>query len=359
MDKIRVGIVGVGSIAQSAHLPHYAGQNDVEVAAFADPETERVEKAAAAFAQKHGVAQPPVYATMEEMIAAKRERIDAVSICTPNAQHVPLAREALAAGWHTLLEKPMGTETADVEALTKQAEDCGRILMIGMTHRYREDVEVVKRYIDAGELGDIYFAKTRILRRRGTPKGWFTDRAVAGGGPLMDIGVHALDLTWWLTGAQAPATVSGFLHRGIGQDHLDFIRTWEARSAGNEQNEIYTTEDFAAAFIRFKSGMVIEMEVSWALNGPEDDALKVEIFGAKGGVSLDPLRIYGTAHRVLTTTEPAAGMGSPHEREIGHFLDCIRSGRQPLSTAEQGLQVVRMLSAISESSLCGREVALA
>ena len=358
MSGTRIGIVGVGAIAQDAHLPSYAKRQDVEIRAFADPEKERVTEFAQRFAREKGRPAPRVYASIEEMAAAEGDRLDAVSICTPNVSHVGLAEKALSAGWHVLLEKPMGTRVDEAERLVRQVRASGKRLMVGMSHRYREDVEVLRRFIQSGELGDIYFAKTRILRRRGTPKGWFTDLALSGGGPLMDIGVHALDLTWWLAGTPAPKSVSGFLYKGIGQDHLDFIRTWAARSAGNERNEVYTTEDFAAGFFRFSNGMVMELEVSWALNGPEDDALKVEIFGTKGGVSLDPLRVYSTAHGVLTTTTPGVGMGAFFEHEINHFLHSVQTGGQPNSTAEQGRDIVRMLAALGESSKRGVEVTL-
>jgi predicted dehydrogenase len=358
MSKVRVGVVGVGSIAQMAHLPHYAKDAEVEIVALADPETERVGEYARSFPGQFDRPEPRVFDSLAAMAGALGSQIDAVSICTPNLSHVELAREALAAGWHVLLEKPMGTVVTDVEELVSIAERSGKMLMIGQSHRYRDDVEAIKRFIDAGDLGAIYFAKTRILRRRGTPSGWFTDLSRSGGGPLMDIGVHALDLTWWLTGARKPLTVSGFLHRGIGQDHPSFVRRWTAQMAGNADNEIYTTEDFAAGFIRLEGGLALEMEVSWALNGPEDDALKVEIFGSKGGVSLDPLRFYGMSHGILTTTTPTVGPGSLYEREISHFLTCVRTGRKPLSPPEEGLQVVRMLAALGESSNLGREVSL-
>lgn len=358
MGKVRVGIVGVGAIAQMAHLPNYAKDADVEIVALADPETGRAGEYARNFTAKFDRPEPRVFASLADMARTFGSQVDAVSICTPNLTHVELAREALASGWHVLLEKPMGTVVTDVEDLVSIAESSDRVLMIGQSHRYREDVEAIKRFIDAGDLGDIYYAKTRILRRRGTPSGWFTDLSRSGGGPLMDIGVHALDLTWWLTGARKPLTVSGFLHRGIGQDHPSFVRRWTAQMAGNANNETYTTEDFAAGFIRLEGGLVLEMEVSWALNGPEDDALKVEIFGSKGGVSLDPLRFFGVSHGILTTTTPAVGMGPLYEREINHFLTCVRTDQRPFSPPEEGLQVVRMLAALGESSSLGREVLL-
>lgn len=357
MTKLRVGIIGVGTIAKVAHLPNYAKRDDVDVVAFADLETQRVEGIAAQFAADHGVAKPTVYATAQDMFA--HERLDAVSICTPNGSHVELALIALAAGVHVLLEKPMAVALQDADALVAAANQSGKTLMVGMSNRYRQDSEVLKRYVDSGVLGEIYYAKTRILRRRGTPTGWFTDLSIAGGGPLMDIGVHALDLTWWLAGTPQPKSVTGFLYQGIGnRDKLDFNQTWSASSAGNAHNEVFTTEDFASAFIRFQNGFVLQLEVSWAINGAQDDALKVDIFGTHGGVSLDPLQVYGTKHGVLTAETPSVPSGNLYQREVNHFIDCIHTGNTPCSTVDQGRSIVQMLTGIVTSSAEGREVLL-
>ena len=356
MKKLRVGIIGVGTIAKLAHLPAYKNRKDVEVIAFADVEKERVLEEATVYAEATGQVVPAVYSSALEML--QKEELDAVSICTPNTSHVELALQALEAGVNVLLEKPMATELKDAEALVEAAKKSGKILMVGMSHRYREDVAVLKRYIDNGDLGDIYYAKTRILRRRGTPRGWFTDKDKSGGGPLMDIGVHAIDLTWWLLGCPKAIAVNGYLTRGIGNDQLDFIKTWEASSSGNEENEIYTTEDFASAFIRLENGGVLQAEVSWALNGPEDDAVKVELFGTKGGLSLDPLSFYTTEHNVLTSHTPSVGMGSLYQREIDHFVTCILNEETPCSDVDQGRDIVAILTAIEQSSDERKEIRL-
>lgn len=356
LTKWRIGIVGVGAIAQAAHIPSYLKRDDVELVAFADPEEARVHEVARQVTLDGGCLEPAVYPSLEAMIAG--QGLDAVSICTPNKSHVALAITALRSGLHVLLEKPMGVLREEAQRLEEVALASGKVLMIGMSHRYREDAEVLKRFVAAGDLGEIYYAKTRILRRRGSPTGWFTDAALSGGGPLLDIGVHALDLTWWLMGTPRPVSVSGFLHRGIGHDGLDFVHTWTAQSSGNEHNEVYTTEDFAAAFLRFEGGSAMQLEVSWALNGAQDDALKVDIFGSKGGVSLDPLRFYGTHHQVLTETKPAVGMGAFYDREIDHFIACLRTGERPCSDVSQGRTIVEMLCAVADSSQEGREVRL-
>ncbi|MHB1684487.1 MAG: Gfo/Idh/MocA family protein [Bacilli bacterium] len=354
MKTIRIGVVGVGSIALLAHLPNYAKRSDVEVVAFADPEVDRVDRLAAAFAYDHGRSAPKVYRTLTEMLA--QTEVDAVSICTPNRTHAALAMEALEHGVHVLLEKPMTVTDSDAKQLAALVERSGRVLMVGVSHRYRDDVNAVKRWLDAGELGEIYYAKTRILRRRGTPGGWFSDVAMAGGGPLMDLGVHALDLAWWLMGKPTVKEISGFLRKGIGNDHVDFVSRWRSAATGNEENEVYTTEDFASAFLRFENDLAMTMEVSWALNGEEDDALKLDIFGTKGGVSLSPLQFYSSAHGILTTAKLQVGPGNLYGREIDHFLDCVHSGQTPVSDVWQGQEVMRMLNGIVRSSAEGASV---
>jgi len=356
LGKICVAIIGVGAIALAAHIPNYVLDDEVEIVGFVDPEVDRVRGLAKEFADKYNRPEPSVYADMQSLLAS--ERVDAVSICTPNNSHVKLALQALDAGLHVLVEKPMSVSLEDANALVERAQSSAKVVMVGMSHRYRQDVEVLRRFVEAGDLGEIYYAKARILRRRGTPKGWFTDQAISGGGPLLDIGVHALDLAWWLMGSPQAQAVSGYLRKGIGQDHLDFINTWTALSQGNQDNSIYSTEDFATAMIRFKNGCVMQLEVSWTLNGAEDDALKVDFFGTKGGVSLDPLCFYGSHHGVLTSTSSSVGMGPLYAREIGHFLDCVRTGKKPISDATQGRDIVAILNAITRSSAEGREVTI-
>ena len=355
MDKVRVAIVGVGAIAINSHLPSYAKRNDVEIVGFVDLETERVQQIAKKFAEDNGRPVPGVYSTIESLV--EHTSVDAVSICTPNATHVEYATKALHSGLHVLLEKPMSTSAKEAKALEQLALSKGITAMVGMSHRYREDVTLLKRFIDAGDLGDIYYAKTRILRRRGTPKGWFTDLQISGGGPLMDIGVHALDLTWWLMGMPKIQSANGFMIKGVENEKVDFNRSWEAMSSTNKQNEVYTTEDFAAAFLRFENNSALQLEVSWALNGPEDDALKVELFGSRGGLTLDPLRIYGATHGVLLNTTPTAKLGPFFEHEINHFIDGVKNGTAVISNFSQGYEVVRMLNMIVESAQIGREIA--
>lgn len=353
MQRVRVGIVGLGSIAEALHIPGYLKNPQAEIVAVADPDPANRERAREALTERSG---RPVeaFADLPGMLA--RAEVDAVSIGTPNATHVDLAVEAIAARRHVLLEKPMAVTLEGAERLRAAAERSDRIVMIGQSHRYRDDVTALKRFVEAGDLGRIYHAEARILRRRGYPTGWFTDQALAGGGPLMDIGVHALDLAWWMMGRPEPTRVSGHLARAIGGDGIDFVDRWTSRMPYNQDNAVYTTEDFATALIRFETGATLQLTVSWSVNGPEDDSLGVNLYGERGGLTLDPPVVYGSAHRVLTNTALPVSMGRLYQNEIDHFIDCVLRDREPRSPVADGYTVARMLVAITESSAEGVEV---
>mgnify|MGYP000975250748 FL=1 len=188
MKKVRIGVVGVGTIADGAHLPEYARHSQVELTAIADTNLER----AKTIAEKYNI--PNVYDNAETLI--KSGQVDAISVCTWNVSHVPIAKLAVENGIDVLVEKPLGLSYAETKELASLVKEHERIGMVGMTHRFRNDARVLKRFVDSGDLGDIYHVRAQILRRRGTPTGWFVDNKYSGGGPLMDIGVHVLDLAW-------------------------------------------------------------------------------------------------------------------------------------------------------------------
>lgn len=166
----------------------------------------------------------------------------------------------------------------------------------------------------------------------------------------MDIGVHALDLAWWLMGKPDPRVVLGNLRNAIGNDHADFTERWHAKMPGNQDNTIYDTEDFATALVRFDNDATLSITASWNVNGPEDDRILVNLYGTTGGVSIDPPTIYGIEHRVLKTTRLSVSAGYPHTAEIRHFIDCIKGQREPLSPVTDAVTVTAMLVAIADSS---------
>lgn len=350
MGRLKVAIIGAGSIAEMGHLPYYQKHPQVELVAIVDKNLNRAQY----LQEKYSI--PKIYSSFEEMV--NDIKVDAVSICTPNADHFPIAWEALNRGIHILVEKPLTTTYKEALKLQKIAMEKKCVAMVGMTHRFRNDVKALKKYVETGELGDIYYAKAKILRRRGTPRGWFTDRGRSGGGALMDIGVHALDLAWWLAGRPLPLSVTGHLVKGIGPYSTNFTHVW--KSAIDENNNLgkFDVEDFATAFIRFEKGLVIHLEVSWAINGPQDEGLKVELYGTKGGVTLDPLAFYYEKDNIFNERKLVVEKNNPFEEEINHFVDSILKGTVPNSSIEEGAEVVKMLEAIVKSSELKKEVML-
>jgi len=348
MEKtVKVGVVGTGAIGRSAHIPGYLSCPSAELVALVDTNADNLARANRDVQQAtgHSVA---TFSTLEALIAS--HLVDAVSIAVPNAWHVPLAEAALNAGLHVLVEKPMALTNASALQLKRAADRQDVIAMVGQTHRYRQDVTALKRFIDRGTLGAIYHAEARILRRRGTPTGWFTNLSVSGGGPLMDIGVHALDLAWWLMGRPQPSLVLGHVVCAIGNDEPDFVDRWTAEMPGNEDNRIYDTEDFATALVRFHNGATLQLTSSWNINGAEDDRILVNLYGSKAGISLEPPALYSIDEHVLTTTRLPIAMGDPHTIEMHHFIESIRTHQVPKSPVADAVTVTAMLVAIADSS---------
>ncbi|MEF3304667.1 Gfo/Idh/MocA family protein [Paenibacillus sp. GYB003] len=348
MKTIKVGVVGIGSIAHIFHLPNYKAHPQVELTAVADTDLARARRVAE---EAGGIR---AYGSAEDMFAS--ETLDAVSICTFNESHVPLALLALEHGLDVLVEKPMAMTVEQSAMLKERAARGGNIVMVGMSHRFRPDAQALQGIVSSGQLGGVYFAKTRILRRRGVPEGWFTSKRYSGGGPMMDIGVHALDLAWWMMGRPEPEQVMGRLFREVAPYGTKGVSAYKAKSAENKERPIYDVEDMGAAFITFANGAVLTLEASWAINGKQDDAIKVELYGTQGGATLDPLALYTESNGILVESGMTVGKYDFYKSEIEHFVECVSERRQPLVDAAQGHEVMRMLEAIRLSSETGESV---
>ncbi|WP_075980392.1 Gfo/Idh/MocA family protein [Bacillus massilinigeriensis] len=350
MKKVKIGVIGAGSIAQMGHLPFYQNHPGVELEALVDVNEERAKN----IASQYGIKK--TFSNAEEMF--EQISLDAVSICTTNNTHVPLAKLSLQNGSHVLVEKPLSLTYEEALEVEEIANQQGKICMIGMTHRFRNDTKAMKAFIDAGNLGDIYFTRARILQRRNTPAGWFTNKTLSGGGPLMDIGVHVLDLAWWLTGKEEVASVSGHLVQGIGPYETIMQNRWESAESMSNGNHPFDVEDFASAFIRFENGMVLHLEVSWAMNGPSDDSIKIDIFGTKGGMSLSPLCYYSEENHILSDSKLNVTANNPFEDEIHHFVDAVIHDQKPLVETSDGVYIMKLLNLIADSSHLKRELKL-
>lgn len=343
--KILIGIIGSGGIAQSAHIPGYQTVPDeCEVIALADINPEKARAAADKFGVKH------VFDDYNKLL--EMDEIDAVSICTPNYLHLDPTLKALAAGKHVLCEKPIGINAVEAEKMVDAASVAGKILQIGYNSRFAPSAQLLYDYVQAGELGEIYYARAQALRRRGIP-GWgvFGDKAKQGGGPLIDIGVHILDLTLWLMGHPKPISASGVTYAKFGKrsDVVGFMGQWDYAN--------FTVEDFAAALIRFDNGATIVLESSFVANLPED-VFTSTLCGTEGGAVTHPLTVVSEKHKSLQTFKPEIPKNdvNTHHAEMRSFVECVRERKRPLVTGEHGLMVAQIMDAIYLSSEQGREV---
>jgi len=344
--KLCIGIIGAGNIAQTAHIPNYKKQKDVEIIGVCDFNFDRAKEVAGKFDIKY------VSNNFQDIINI--EEIDAVSICTPNSSHAEIAIAAANAKKHILCEKPMAMNVKEAEEMCKAAKDNNIIFMMGFVNRFRAESKLIKTLADAGKFGEIYYAKTGWMRRRGTPLGWFTDLSKSGGGPVIDIGVHVIDLTWYFMGKPKPISVSAATYSKIGNYQTKGVGRWVALDA---DNIVFETEDSASGFIRFENGASMTFDVSWAING-KDTGVYSYIFGTKAGASLNPLMIYGEEENYLMDSAPVIKPEDSFANQIEHFIECIREGKEPLAPAEDGLEVQKMLNGIYESAKLGREVML-
>ena len=344
-NKLRVGIVGAGNIATSAHLPSYMELKDiVEVVAIADIVPERAQAAA----EKFGI--PHYFASVEELLA--NVDVDYIDICTWTAAHAPVCIAAAKAGKHILCEKPLAASLEQGLEMEKAVREAGVQFMLAVVTRYMAEAMKCRELYDQGVFGEIYTAKCRYVRRRGTPSGWFTDKELAGGGPVLDIGVHAIDRTWYLMGRPTPVSVSAETSYRIGDYQTKGVGRWQPFGQGNG---VFNTEDSASVFFRFEGGKSMVAEIAWAINGNE--SATTTIYGSKAGCTFEPLTIYGEDEEGYLSTEKPEVVGVNYfVEEIRHFVDCLNTGKTPISPIEDAVTVQRMLDGIYASAEKHEEV---
>ena len=342
MRDIKVALIGMGAIAETTHLVYLKQHKNVTVSAIVDLDIDRVKK----IAEKNNIKH--YFSTIDEML--NNINVDAVVICTPNYTHIPIAKKAAEHGIHVFIEKPIGTVLEEVEEYLKLAKEKNVITMVGMTHRFRRDVSILKEYADRNTFGTIYYIKATLCRRRDTPKGWFTNKELAGGGAMMDTGVHVLDLAWWLMGKPKVTSITGKTISGLGNYQTKHVSSWESQDKNLNSNHIFDVEDFGAAWIRFENGAVLSLEIAWAMNGEQDEGITIEVLGDKGGATLTPLSIYQEEEDTLVQSNPLFEKNDPFGDEINHFIHCVQTNSIPLIDGEQGYEVLKMLQGIYDSS---------
>jgi predicted dehydrogenase len=344
--KLGIGIIGAGNIAQNAHIPSYLKQKDVEIIGICDINEARAREVAVKYNIKHVVSDFHQLVSIDE--------IDAVSICTGNNFHQPATVAAANSGKHILCEKPMAMNVVEAESMLNAAKHNNIIFMMGFVTRFRADSKVIKALSDAGKFGEIYSAKACWLRRRGTPLGWFTNLSKSGGGPVIDIGVHVIDLAWYFMGKPTPKRVSAVTYNKIGNYQTKGVSRWVALDT---KNLVFETEDSASGLIRFDNGASLLFEVSWAINA-RDTGMFAQLFGSRAGARINPLEIYAEEENYLVDSLPIVKDENAFDNQIEHFIDCIREGKQPICPAEDGYLVQKILNGIYDSARLGREIEL-
>jgi predicted dehydrogenase len=306
---------------------------------------------------------PTTYREYSDLLAV--QDIDAVSICLPNALHAPVTIDALAAGKHVLIEKPLARNADEGRAMLEAAAANERVLMIAFNHRYRGDVQWVKRYIETGALGKIYYAKAHWMRRSGIPQlgSWFVNKELAGGGPLIDLGVHVLDIAMYLMGEPSARAASANTYAEFGPRGL---KGWAGRQQFSDAHHPYEVEDLATAFIRLDNGGTLLLEASWATNGPAGDDFGVTLYGSEGGVELlvrnytheNTVRIFHDIHDAPTDLAPRPAKIDGHFSVIQRFVAAVHAGGPQEPSAADGLRRVALIDACYRSAAEGREIAL-
>nr|MDQ2732498.1 Gfo/Idh/MocA family oxidoreductase [Armatimonadota bacterium] len=254
-------------------------------------------------------------------------------------------------GKHVLCEKPLAVNAGEGAEMVAAARVAGRQLGVALNVRFGAGAQAVKRFIDDGRLGEVYYARAHALRRRGIP-GWglFTQKDKQGGGPLIDIGVHILDLTLWLMGHPKPVAVSGTYRQDFGKrkDILGLMGQWDT--------ENFTVEDFAVGFVRFDNGATLVLESSFVAN-IESDVFNTQLFGTEGGCTLSPAKMFFEKNKTLVDVTPVSLPNvATHTAEIRHFVDAILNDTPVYVTGEQGAMVTRIIDGIYKSSESGKEV---
>lgn len=357
MKKLRIGSVGLGGMG-SFHQENYAHMDNVEVVALCDIIKERaVEIKDTLFPNAK------VYTDYKEMI--DNEQLDAVDISTPNYLHSPIAVYALEHGMHVFCEKPDSVSVEDAEKMRDAAKKAGKVLMVMRNNRYFENSRYIKKFIDEGKAGQFYAGRCCWIRRRGIPGkgGWFTTKAMSGGGPLIDLGVHMIDLSMWLMGNPKPVAVSGCTYTVFDKN--------EAKSDSEHSNfgdkvegGTFDVEDLACGFIKFDNGACLQIEFSWASN-IEKETRFVELRGTKAGFhwdgdgTIDIFTEWDEWGRGGTTDiRHKCDMGNGHARNQAHFVDVVLNGTKPDFVPQQGINMIKILRAMYKSAETGKEVLL-
>jgi predicted dehydrogenase len=355
MRKLRYGIIGAGNISPK-HLDGYFREGDhVEIVAVCDI----IESRAQEKARKYAIES--VYTDYRQLLA--RSDIDFVSVCLPNYLHAPVAIEAMEAGKHVHCEKPMALNGKLAAEMLNASRKTGKKLMVGVNNRFTPQSIFTKRYIQSGKLGKIYYSRCGWVRRAGLSySGWFCDKELAGGGPLVDLGVHFIDLVLYFMDYPAMDSIVARTFSKFGvDDEQRQLYTFEGAKA--DFSVRYSVEDFATGFLNLKNDSSLNFEISWASN-IEHERRFYEILGDKGGIRYEDgapkpvFKIFSREEDQFIDIEPKVKTDAYNVSEFGHFIDCVLNDREPvISPPEQAVEMMRLIDgAYASAAQGGRQI---
>lgn len=325
---VNIGVIGAGGIAQAVHLPNLKRCDDVNLVAVCDLDSTKAGLVAEKF-------HAPVFMRDPQRLLT-RDDIDAVLILTPTNAHLALALTALEGGKHVLIERPLARTVQEAEKIVTAARKADRIVMVAMNHRFRPDAMILKNFIEGGELGDIFMVRSGWLKKKGRWSGaeWHFRKSLSGGGVLMDLGLQMLDLSLWL---------------------MDNYDVESINAVAFNQMLGLEVEDTIACQLRLKGNKILTLHASWALLAPGTQAYS-HFWGTTGAAVLNPLRIDKEMHGNLVNVTPDKPISQKQlyqasfEYELRHFIECVRNQRQPISSAQDALKVLRIVEAIYQAA---------
>ncbi|WP_223594372.1 Gfo/Idh/MocA family protein [Neobacillus bataviensis] len=345
MKKKRVAIIGAGQVAEKVHVPNYQANEELEIVAAVGPTLERVKS----FAERNSI--PRFYTDAAEMYAV--EKPDIVSVCTPNRFHFENVMQALEAGCDVMCEKPPAISADEAKLMQETAEKNNCLLAYNFHHRFAEDVSILREKVKEGVLGDIYVTKVQALRRCGIP-GWgsFTNKAIQGGGPLIDLGVHMLDAALYVLGYPKIEKVTAKMFQKIGtKKSHGTLGEWDPAK--------FEVEDSLFGFIELEGGRLLQLETSFALNIKETSIMNVEFCGDQAGATLFPAHIYtDESGELVTLLSREEADQDRHQKSMAAFIDKCLGKKALVADARQGYIIQQLIEALYQSAEKGESVSL-
>ena len=353
MGKMKIAIIGCGTIANSAHIPSYMNNPDVEIKYFCDIILSTAEKCV----EKYGCGQ----AVEDYHVVLNDPEIEAVSVCTPNKMHSIISIDALHAGKNVLCEKPAARVYSEALAMQEAQHETGKVLNIGVVNRFNAGVNRLREIIQSGELGEIYHVYVSFRAHRSIPGlgGAFTTKSISGGGVLIDWGVHYLDIVMYCTGDPTPKTVSAKAFCKLGADMKNYVYEGMWAEDTKDLNGTYDVDDFVTGFIR-TSGPTITLNGAWAQNIGVSETY-IDFIGTKGGARLNygsDFTVYTTACGSLVNFKPKYKDFPHFQNEINRFVECCKTGEKLPSHIDTVIKTARMMQAMYDSSDKDQEIVL-